>query len=71
MPSASSQPIEPDLDEKSQFTQLRGKKELFDYLSKNPKNQKLSEYKKLKEKQELEGCTFMPKIYSNVKRDND
>ena len=63
-------PLEPE-DDKSQNANMRDKKELFDYLSKNPKKSKLSEYAKIRAEKELEGCTFKPKIYSTVKRDKD
>lgn len=67
-PSVSSR-LEPESDAKSQQTNLRDKKELFDFLSKNQKNKKITEYEKIKAKKEIEGCTFKPKIYSKVNRD--
>jgi uncharacterized membrane-anchored protein YhcB (DUF1043 family) len=41
--SNSSQPIEPDSEEKSQVI-IRDKRELFDHLSKNPKLEKQKVY---------------------------
>jgi hypothetical protein len=58
--STSSQPLEPEEDDKSQVTHLRDKKELFDHLAKDPKKQKLKEYEKIRAEKEVEGCTFKP-----------
>ena len=63
--SLSSQPLEPDfVDGKSVFTNIRDKKELIDHLTKNNKKQKLKEYEEIKQKKELDGCTFKPQTYS-------